>query len=197
MGIITEKIREARRESHEAKRLAFVSTWWTDALLVTHIPLGNGLEALIDQSDFNAASRFFWHAHKSVRKNVVKYYAEAKVPKSMQHSLGGASVSLHRLLMEFPDTEVDHEDGNGLNCVRRNMRVATRSQNSANRRYVNKTGFRGVCSKDGKYVAQVRHEGKNRHYGRYDTPFEAAMRYNTEAARLFGEFAILNEVQSA
>lgn len=186
----------AKNEETRKKNLAaFVATWYTDYQLVTHIPLGDDKEALIDRKDFNTAAQFYWHAHKSDH-GTVKWYAEAKIPASMRTSRSHKSISLHRLLMGFPLTHVDHRDGNGLNCTRLNMRIATQSQNASNRLYKNKTGFRGVIERNGRYAAQLMHHRANRVYGWYDKVEEAALRYNGEAIKQFGDFAVLNEVQA-
>src|SRR4051812_15307255 len=72
---------------------------------------------------------------------------------------------LHRVIMNAPTgVKVDHKDGNGLNCVRSNMRTATDSQSAANtRRTDNKTGYRGVNRKGASYYAQIRVSGKLTH----------------------------------
>lgn len=68
---------------------------------------------------------------------------------------------------------VDHEDGNPLNNNPSNLRLATRTQNCYNSKlYSNNTsGYKGVSfDKDsGKWLAQIRIDGKNKKLGRYAT----------------------------
>lgn len=58
---------------------------------------------------------------------------------------------------EFPDDELDHEDGNGLNNKWTNIRRATRSKNCQNRvSKSNRHGVQGVLSRNGKFYGRVR-----------------------------------------
>ena len=58
----------------------------------------------------------------------------------------GTTTLLHRLLMNFPDIEVDHINGNTLDCRKKNLRIATRSDNMVNyiARLDTMTGVPGV-----------------------------------------------------
>ena len=193
MGTITAKTLEARQSAHRRKLEAFVATWADDSQGVTHIPLAEGKEALIDTWNRSFVESFYWHLHKSTRIKI-KYYAEAHVPKHLQ-DLFGKTISLHRLCMGFPrGKQIDHRHGNGLDCRVLEMREATGSENASNRHYANKSGFRGVTKHYNKWLAQLDHQGIHYNLGRYDTPEEAAIRYNEEARVRFGDFAILNEV---
>jgi hypothetical protein len=103
----------------------------------------------------------------------------------------------------FPDCLVDHVDGNPLNCTRGNLRLATFSENTRNMRmaYNNTSGFKGVhhdrrTRKSGKvhvrYVARIAVGNQRYHLGRFNTPEEAAKKYNEVAVYYHGEFARLN-----
>lgn len=106
--------------------------------------------------------------------------------------------SLHRLVCQADDSQdVDHIDGNGLNCQRANLRQATRQQNNANRRrwtHASPTGFRGVYRCQGRttYRAQISLYDKTIHLG-YGRDLEHLARlYDMAALEHFGEFAVLN-----
>src|SRR5690242_15474624 len=78
---------------------------------------------------------------------------------------------LHDLIMRPPaGYEVDHRDGNPLNCRRSNLRIATRSQNNSNRRVSksNKTGFKGVDRKGNKFRAVIQVNKVQKHLGYFD-----------------------------
>lgn len=173
--------------------------WFTGSEGTVHIPLRGGKETLIDKVDEPLAKKFQWRirAHTNGGK---KFYAEAKRLEDERVCDGQKkSISLHRLIMGFPEgLQVDHVNGDGLDNRRSNLRVATASQNAYNRRYKNKHGYRGLVllkgCKSRPYAAQIEHGGKNRHIGTFATKEEAALAYNAEAVRVYGEFAILNEV---
>lgn len=89
--------------------------------------------------------------------------------------------------------EVDHIDGDGLNCCRSNLRLATRLQNARNMRKsrANTSGYKGVTleKESGKWRAQITSMGKKYNLGRFLTPEEAHEAYCKAAKEYFGEFA--------
>jgi len=93
---------------------------------------------------------------------------------------------------QWPENDVDHEDGNGLNNRWHNLRAATKAQNGANRGATkrNKTGFKGVSrTKDGRYRATIQVNGRWRWLGAFDTAEKAHEAYQQSARQLAGEFA--------
>jgi HNH endonuclease/AP2 domain len=148
--------------------------------------------AIIDIADYPIVSRYRWALLRTTEKN---YY----VATSLMVPGGGRKyVKLHRLLMSVsdPDTKVDHVDGDGLNCRRRNLRLATTQQNSCNRRKhkMQTSEYKGVRLARDKWEASVKVKGGQIYIGRFGTEREAAMAYNEAAARLHGEFARLNVI---
>ncbi len=82
--------------------------------------------AIIDDKDFELISKYKWYAcewHKN------SWYALTNV------KINGCrrTMSMHRLLLNFPKNQTDHRDGNGLNNRRENLREATNIQNQRNR----------------------------------------------------------------
>ena len=126
-------------------------------------------------------------------------YVEAPTIEEWRHQFGDTT-SLHRVVMNaWSDQFVDHINGNPLDCRRSTLRLCTQSQNASNRRYKNRTGFRGVRQSGRKFFAQIEVRGPNgkrgvRNLGTFDTAIEAAQEYNRQALIHFGEFAVLNEV---
>jgi hypothetical protein len=88
---------------------------------------------------------------------------------------------------------IDHRDGDATNNRWNNLRRATRSQNSANRRRPrhNTSGYKGarLCRKSGKWRATIGMNGKKIHLGTFTTPQEAHEAYLKAARKLFGKFA--------
>lgn len=107
---------------------------------------------------------------------------------------------LHRVIMNAPaGMEVDHIDGDGLNCRRYNLRICTRSQNRMNQRVritPKLSIYKGVTfdkSRD-KWCARIKYFGVTRNLGRFEHETDAAIAYNVAASKTFGEFARLNQV---
>lgn len=151
------------------------------------IPLTQGLFALVDDADFEAVSKFKWHAKRDRKQ----FYATRKIPKK---SGGQKTVWLHGFLM--PGIRVDHIDGDGLNNQRANFRDATLSQNSCNRgpNKNNTSGFKGVnwAKKVNKWHAKIMLTGRRYHLGYFNSAAEAARAYDAAALKLHGDFAYLN-----
>jgi len=150
------------------------------------IPLTKGLFALVDEKDYEAANRFAWTADINPRTA----YAYCK--------RGGEIFWLHRILMSAPENmQVDHRDGNGLDCRRDNMRVCSLKNNHRNiRKTIVKTSskFKGVSwdKTREKWSAKIKFNGKTINLGRFEDEDEAGKAYDESAGRLFGEFALLN-----
>jgi len=94
---------------------------------------------------------------------------------------------------------IDHINRNKLDNRLENLRECSKTQNCVNSlvRSDNPYGLKGVTfhKSSGKYAAQSFYNGKRVHIGLFNTPEEAGIAYNNTARELFGEFAVLNEVQ--
>jgi hypothetical protein len=91
--------------------------------------------------------------------------------------------------------DVDHfPDRSTWNNRIENLRASTHEQNARNRRLPinNRTGFKGVQARRGKFSAQIGANGKLTHLGTFDVAEEAARAYDDAARRLHGEFAEVN-----
>lgn len=152
------------------------------------IPLNHGLIAKVDDEDFDRVMRFSWVAEQ--RPNT--WYASSSLGRGKY----AQRIRLHRFVLNLvgPLPHVDHENRNGLDCQKHNLRTATIRQNSCNyTRPVGATGYRGVALKGGRFYAKIRTpEGVRRSIGGYKTAEEAAMHYDEAAIMYHGEFATLN-----
>jgi hypothetical protein len=92
---------------------------------------------------------------------------------------------------EWPSGRLDHRDLDRANNRIANLRPATDMQNCANakRRVDNSTGFKGVSTRQGRYIAQINRDGRRICLGRFDTPEAAHEAYKAAALKHFGEFA--------
>jgi hypothetical protein len=90
-------------------------------------------------------------------------------------------------------TRVDHKDHDTLDNRRSNLRVSTRSQNSANQLKTRGTSkYKGVHKLKDRWKAQIEVDGKKRYLGSFVREEEAARAYDAAAVEAFGEFALIN-----
>jgi hypothetical protein len=113
---------------------------------------------------------------------------------------GGMHLYMHRLIAGAgPREQVDHRNLNGLDNRRLNLRVATGTQNQANRgpqrmRHTRTSQFKGVFwdNTRKRWSAGIHVNGKTRSLGRYAGEEEAARAYDQAALDTWGKFARIN-----
>ena len=156
--------------------------------MVQPIYLTRGQIAWVDDCDYARISAHKWTA-KPADQVAEKWYAFRTISQNRRK----ATVYLHREVMNAPQGSlVDHLDGDGLNCQRANLRLATHAQNVVNRRYSSASGYRGVHRRDQQFIAQIQVDGKIiRVRGGLDAE-QAARAYDALASEFYGEFAVLN-----
>lgn len=153
--------------------------------------------ALISDEDADLA-KLNWKASMSPSKIL---YAIRQV--AAQNERKQTNLRLHRIIMErvlgrelVQDEDIDHVNGNGLDNRRENLRLATRSENCANRgkQSNNKSGYKGVHwnNEKQKWVAFIGFKRKKFYLGQYDTPEEAYEAYCEKAIELHGKFVRLS-----
>lgn len=110
--------------------------------------------------------------------------------------IAGVRTFMHHLLMpRISGFEIDHKDLNPFNNQKDNLRYATQSQNSQNKKQTNNTsGYKGVSFKkrSGKWQAQIMKDQVAYHLGYFITAEGAACAYDKKAKELFGEHALTN-----
>jgi hypothetical protein len=141
---------------------------------------GNRLPCFIDTSDYALVRDYRW----SARKARLTFYAATE-------AMGG--ICMHQLFGDY----LDHEDHNGLNNRRSNLRVATPSQNNRNRKKIVRpcsSPYKGVHlhKATGKFRARIAVDGKNISLGLFESQDDAARAYDEAARKHHGEFAALN-----
>lgn len=103
------------------------------------------------------------------------------------------NIWMHREVLGVVEP-VDHENGDGLDNRRENLRLATKQQNAANSKPYNGRKYKGVHAHRRKWKAVIKSGGVQKHLGLFDTPEEAALAYNDAAREIHGEYARLNNV---
>lgn len=158
------------------------------------IQLTRGMVALVDDEDFEWLNQWKWYAAHANRS---KFYAARDTRRGKRER--GGIVYMHRQIMDAGSgLEVDHKNGNSLDCRRGNLRLCDHPQNCRNirQRCDNHSGYRGVtwCKRDQCWRVEIHYNGAKKQLGRFDDLKAAALAYNTAAIELHGEFARLNEV---
>jgi len=153
-----------------------------------------GLNFIIDDEDYSTFTSYKWHVSSYDGRHYLRYKSE--------------KIWFHRLIMGVTDSKimVDHRDMNTLNNSKTNLRICSRgADNSINRpkQRNNTSGYKGVFKRtDGYYKnnpiyrTAIRYQQLLIHLGQYETLELAASVYNFAAKELFGEFALLNNVEN-
>src|SRR4030042_1556122 len=148
------------------------------------IPLTKNKFTKVDPEYFDWASQRKWHYAKG------GYAARGRTINGKERL-----AYLHRELLNPPKgLFTDHINGDGLDNRLKNLRVATKQQNSFNsKRHINnKSGYKGVSlSNWGKWEVAIEIGNKRVFRTFCDTKEEAALAYKNAAKKYFGEFAYL------
>lgn len=153
-------------------------------MAIKEILLNSGDIVFVDELDYECLNRFSWELAYDERYNLS--YARNKI-------LG----LMHRFILSAPKGfHVDHIDGNGLNNIRKNIRICTESQNQMNRTK-HKSGtsrYKGVYwdRSKMKWRAELVFKEKRYRLGYFKSENLAARCYNEKAIELFEDFVKLN-----
>lgn len=139
-------------------------------------------EILVDEDDYERLSKYKWNLQK--RRTI--FYA---IRDTLTEDGRDSTVAMHREIMGFPATNIDHKDRNGLNNQKSNLRLATTRQNTFNSKVYcnNQSGYKGVswCKHNERWRAQV--SGKL--IGWFNSKEKAAEAYDKYVLENFREFA--------
>ena len=155
------------------------------------IRLTRGMIALVDDDDFEYLNQWRWMAYK-IRSY---FYAARRLPGKRKDPR--KLILMHREILNNPNgLEIDHKNHNPLDNQKNNLRIATHSQNMANRKAKGTSEFLGVCiinNRGHQYIrAGIKIDGRNFHLGTFNTQIEAALAYDKKAKEIHGDFANVN-----
>lgn len=152
------------------------------------IVLTRGRIATVDDEDFDRVNQHKGYA----RRKGSQYYGARSVILSDGRRI---QERLHQFLLGVRG--IDHQDGDGLNNRRGNLRRATQTQNmrgSRRKAHGATSQYRGVSwySPSQKWRAKLKTGGQQIHLGHFDSETDAALAYDAAARLLFGDFASPN-----
>lgn len=150
---------------------------------VTAITFESGDVVLLDSADFGKVVRFKWQIVQA--PSGVKY---AKCGRRRMHrEILGCKIGDGIL--------IDHENGDGLDNRRLNLRVASKMQNHRNtpKQRGSTSRFKGVSFHRGaqKWRAEIKASARI-YLGTFAAEEDAARAYDDAARKYFGEFARVN-----
>lgn len=153
------------------------------------IQLTQGYVAIVDDDDYEWASKIKWQATGS--GNYATRFEWNPITRKLE------SYKMHRKIMNCPsDMQVDHINHNTLDNRKENLRIVTSNRNNQNR---NKgagctSKYKGVYwhKNNKKWQAHLKFNKKELYLGNFDSEEEAALAYDRKARELFGEYACTN-----
>lgn len=157
--------------------------------MTKQIPLTQDKFALVDDVDYDFLMQWKWCFLSDKKEGG---YAIRKGKTS--------HILMHRIVNKTPlSFETDHRDGNKLNNQKDNLRNCSKSQNNGNRKRYNKKRigkYKGVywIEKIKKWKAKLSINYKEIHIGYFDREEDAALAYNFESMKYFGEYSRQNNV---
>ena len=155
------------------------------------ILLTQGKTTIVDDEDYGKLVKYKWYAGKGWNT----FYAKRCI------CINGKTVviRMHREILGLIRGDgklTDHQNQNGLDNRKINLRISTKSLNGYNckMQVTNKSGYRGVSwhNRDKRWHAQIKINGIQMGCGNFSDLIKAAMAFDHAAIKYRGENAILN-----
>lgn len=146
----------------------------------------NGNDILIDDEDRDILLKYHISTMKP-KNSYTRYVVCTNLQTTKYEGL------LHRKLLNIKDRKIliDHEDGNGLNCCKENLRICNSSENQQNRRLTKlKNEVKGLQFREdrGYWVAKITINNKQIALGAFHLKEDAIIARLKAETIYFGEF---------
>ena len=140
-----------------------------------------GREFYFDMDDYDKIKDYCWCEHKMSDGYCALETTDINIKKTIR---------MHYLIA---DKYYDHADRNPFNNRKFNLRNATHSENSMNRKIknTNSSGFTGVSFKSSinKWIAYINKNGKQIHLGVFENKYDAIRTRLMAENEYYGEFS--------
>ena len=150
---------------------------------------------IVDPADYVWAKDYTWYLNSFGYVGRTVYCPSAKKSSSL---LIHQEMLKRGVFGNLPSYRVvvDHRNNDRTDNRRCNLRLASQSQNMANRKKtkINTSGYKGVRlhKPSGKWQAYIKVNYKQKSLGLFENKADAAKAYDKNAIKLFGEYANLN-----
>lgn len=153
---------------------------------------GENLWTTIDLEDLEKVINFPYTWYAKLNKSIGKYYVYTS--EYCKETKKCKPIFLHQFIMNANGKTVDHQNNDGLDNRKLNLRIALDKNNSTNRRSRNsnnKSGYRNVCwsKSESKWLVQLQINGKNTVLGKFYDVDEAGRFAEEMRQKYYGEFA--------
>jgi len=152
------------------------------------ITLKDGNELILDDEWYD----MFKHVGIMLRRNKNLFYASVFTGTAKKFK----EERIHNVIMDLKtsnSTHVDHINGNGLDCRKSNMRIATKAENVINSKRKDRK-YTGVIKRKTGYWSYITVNGQQTSNGYYDTEIDAAIAYNKAVLVHYGQNFRMNEI---
>lgn len=149
------------------------------------------METVIDVEDFERVNAYDGKWYIMFDKTINGFYVRINIKFDEEY----ITYLLHRIILNLTDSKIqaDHINRNTLDNIKDNLRAVSNRENQHNRgkQKNNTSGFQGVSwdKARGKWRASIKHRGKRRYLGLFDTPQEASAAYEHERSKLHTHYA--------
>lgn len=151
--------------------------------------LTKGRFTLVDDEDFDKVNKLKWLFEPSKGYAIRREYVRGSGRKNQKQK----TIFLHRFILDFPQKQIDHINGNRLDNRKSNLRLVTAHQQSMNKGLSknNTSGTKGVMWLESakKWSAYIFYNYKKICLGLFKNKNEAIESRKKAEVKYFGEFS--------